>query len=67
MPQRLNGLTEKCKILHIIRSSKQLLVVPYNRRRYTKDSIFNPVWAIQMDRNAHGADECTRNIYVNNE
>ena len=39
----------------------------YSKRRYTEDSILNSVQAIQMDCNAHGADECTSNTHVNNE
>ena len=67
MTQRLNGLTGKCEVLHIIGSPQQLLVVLYSKRRYTKDSIFNQVQAIQMDHYAHGADKCASNIHMNNE
>ena len=39
----------------------------YSRGRHTKDSISNMVWALQMDHNAHGADECASNIHADDE
>ena len=56
MPQRLNGPTKQCKVLHNISSLQWLLVVLYSRGRYTKDSLPNPVWAIQMGRDANGTE-----------
>ena len=41
--------------------------MPYSGEKHTEDSISDMVWALQMDRNAHGADECASNIYANNE
>ena len=67
MPQRFNGLTGKCKVLHDIGSSQWLLVVLYSRGRCTKDSIPNPVWAIQMGYDANGTDECTSNVHADDE
>ena len=67
MTWKLNGLTGKCKVIHIIGSPQQFLVVPYSRRRCTKDRIFDPEQAIQMDYNANGADECARNVHANDE
>ena len=67
MPQRFNGPTGKCKVLHDIGSLQWLLVVPYSRGRCTKDSIPNPVWAIQMGRDANGTDKCTSNVHADDE
>ena len=66
-PQRFNGLTGKCKVLHNIGSSQRFLVVLYTRGKCTKDSIPNPVWAIQMGRDANGTVECTSNIHADVE
>ena len=47
MSQRLNGLTGKCKVFYVIGSPQWLLSVLYSSKRScTKDSIFDPVWAI---------------------
>ena len=67
MPQRLNGPIRQCKVLHNIGSSQWLLVVPYTRRRHTKDSLPNLVRAIQMGRDANGTDKCTSNVFADNE
>ena len=67
MPQRLNGLTRQCKVLHDIGSLQWLLVVPYSQRRRTKDSLPNPVWAIQMGRDANGTVKCASNVHVDDE
>ena len=68
MPQRLNGLTRKSKVLYIIESPQQIMQVLHRRRKIcTKNSIFNLVQAIQIDCNAHGADECISNVHANNE
>ena len=32
-----------------------------------EDSISDMVRALQMDRNAHGTDECTSNVHKDNE
>ena len=66
-PQRLNGLTRQCKVLHNIGSLQWLLVVPYSQRRRTKDSLPNLVQAIQMGRDANGTDKCASNIYADDE
>ena len=39
----------------------------YSRGIHTEDSISNMVQALQMDHNAHGADEHARNIHANDE
>ena len=67
MPQRFNGLTGKCKVLHDIGSLQCLLVVPYSRKKCTKDSILNLAQAIQMGRDANGTDECTSNVHADDE
>ena len=67
MPQRFNGPTGKCKVLHNIGSLQQLLVVLYRQGLYTKDSIPDQVRAIQMGRDANGTDECTSNIHADDE
>ena len=67
MPRRLNGPTRQCKVLHDIRSSQWLLVVPYSRGRCTKDSLPNLVRAIQMGRDANGTDECASNVHADDE
>ena len=41
--------------------------MPYSRGRHTEDSISNMVRALQMDCNAHGADECASNVYADDE
>ena len=65
--QRFNGPTGKCKVLHEIGSLQRLLVVLYSQGRCTKDSITNPVQAIQMGHDANGTDECTSNIHADDE
>ena len=66
-PQRFNGPTGKCKVLHDIGSLQWLLVVLYSQGRCTKDSIPNPVRAIQMGCDANGTDKCTSNVHVDDE
>ena len=66
-PQRLNGPTRQCKVLHDIGSLQWLLVVPYSQRRCTKDSLPNPVQAIQMGHDANGTDECASNVHADDE
>ena len=39
----------------------------YSRGKHTEDSIFDMVQALQMDCNAHGAEECARNIHAYDE
>ena len=41
--------------------------MPYSRGKHTKDSIPHMVQALQMDHNAHGADERASNVHVNDE
>ena len=67
MPQRLNGPTRQCEVLHNIGSLQWLLVVPYSRRRCTENSLPNLVRAIQMGRDANGTDECASNIHADDE
>ena len=67
MPQRLNGPTRQYKVLHNIRSLQWLLVVPYSQRRRTKDSLPDPVQAIQMGHDANGTEECASNVHADNE
>ena len=66
-PRRFNGPTGKCKGLHDIGSLQRLLLVPYSQGRCTKDSIPNPVRAIQMGRDANGTDKCTSNVHADDE
>ena len=67
MPQRLNGPTRQCKVLHNTGSSQWLLVVSYSQRRRTKDRLPNPVRAIQMGRDANGTDKCASNVHADDE
>ena len=67
MPQRLNGPTRQCEVLHDIGSSQWLLVVPYSQRRHTKDSLPSLVQAIQMVHDANGTNECTSNVHADDE
>ena len=39
----------------------------YSRGRHTEDSISDMLWALQMDYNAHRADEYASNVHVDNE
>ena len=67
MTQRLDGFTGKYKVFHITGSSQWILVMLYIRVKHTKDSIYDTVQALQIDCNAHGADECAGNIHVDDE
>ena len=62
MTQRLNEPAGKFKVLFVIGSLQWLLVVSDSRRIYTEDSVFDPVWIIQMDHNTNGSDEYASNI-----
>ena len=67
MPQRFNEPAGKCEVLHDIGSLQQLLVMPYSQGRCTKDSIPNPVQAIEMSYDANGTTKCASNVYTDDE